>query len=152
MENQNEDEARDDKAQAEKLKNYIDDITHGKKAPVAKDLVQLKHVEVKKQEVGKETKNLAKSLKEKGISPDGSEKLTSEEISVLEAFEKKRLFLPRIAIVVNQSRVIMGNEGFKKAELEAILDQLILKGFVETQVVNDNTVYIITEKGQERIQ
>ncbi len=152
MENQNEDDARDDKAQAEKLKNYIDDITQGKKAPVAKDLVQLKHVEVKKQEVGKEAKNLAKSLKEKGIDPDGSEKLTNDEISVLEAFEKKRLFLPRIAIIVNQSRVVMGNEGLKKAELEVILDKLIAKGFVETQEVNNNLVYIITEKGQERIQ
>ncbi|MFX1238611.1 MAG: hypothetical protein ACFFAS_08620 [Promethearchaeota archaeon] len=152
MEDQNENDLKEDKTDAEKLKTYIDEITHGKKGPVAKDLVQLKHVEVKKQKVGKDAINLAKSLKEKGISLEETDKLSNDEMSVLEAFEKKRLFLPRIAIVVNQSRVVMGNEGLKKAELEAILESLIAKGYLETQVVNDNTVYILTEEGQQRIQ
>ena len=152
MENHNEDDTENNKEKAEKLKSYFDEMSKGKKAPIAKDVVQLKHVETKKQEVSKETIQLAESLKAQGKILEGTDELSNDELTILEAFEKKRLFLERIAIIVNQGRVTMGMEGFKKVELEAILNSLIAKGFLESQVVNEKTVYILTEKGKERIQ
>jgi len=152
MENQEEDEAQKNKADAEKLKSYIDEMAKDQKAPVAKDLVTLKHVETKKQAVSQETKNLASVLKDSGKLKETSDKLNNDELTILEAFEKKRLFMSRIAIIVNQSRVMMGMEGYKKAELEVILNNLIAKGYLDSQVVNENVVYILTDKGEERIQ
>ncbi len=152
MENQEEDEAQKNKADAEKLKSYIDEMAKDQKAPVAKDLVTLKHVETKKQAVSQETKNLASVLKDSGKLKETSDKLNNDELTILEAFEKKRLFMSRIAIIVNQSRVMMGMEGYKKAELEIILNNLIAKGYLDSQVVNENVVYILTDKGEERIQ
>jgi len=152
MEKQEDDEIQKKKADAEKLKNYIDEMAKGQKAPVAKDLVSLKHVETKKQTVSQETKNLASALKDKGKLKETSDKLSNDELTILESFEKKRLFLSRIAIIVNQSRVTMGMEGYKKSELETILNNLIDKGYLESQIVNENAVYILTEKGEERLQ
>lgn len=152
MENQEDDEAQKKKADAEKLKSYIDEMAKGQKAPVAKDLVTLKHVETKKQTVSQETKNLASVLKDSGKLKETSDKLSNDELTILEAFEKKRLFLSRIAIIVNQSRVMMGMEGYKKADLEMILNNLITKGYLDSQMVNENVVYILTDKGEERIQ
>ncbi|MFX1275220.1 MAG: hypothetical protein ACFFAT_09290 [Promethearchaeota archaeon] len=152
MEKQEDNDSQKDKVDAEKLKSYIDDMAKGQKAPVAKDLVTLKHVETKKQTVSQETKNLADAIKEIGAFEEKSDELTNDELTILESFEKKRLFLSRIAIIVNQSRVMIGMEGFKKAELEDILNNLIAKGYLDSQVVNENIVYILTEKGEERIQ
>ncbi|MFX1383523.1 MAG: hypothetical protein ACFFBP_13865 [Promethearchaeota archaeon] len=152
MEKQEDNDSQKDKVDAEKLKSYIDDMVKGQKAPVAKDLVTLKHVETKKQTVSQETKNLADAIKEIGAFEEKSDELTNDELTILESFEKKRLFLSRIAIIVNQSRVMIGMEGFKKAELEDILNNLIAKGYLDSQVVNENIVYILTEKGEERIQ
>lgn len=152
MEKQEDNDSQKDKVDAEKLKSYIDDMAKGQKAPVAKDLVTLTHVETKKQAVSQDTKNLADAIKEIGAFEEKSDELTNDELTILESFEKKRLFLSRIAIIVNQSRVMMGMEGYKKAELEDILNNLIAKGYLESQVVNENTVYILTEKGEERIQ
>ncbi len=152
MEKQEDDDSQRKKADAEKLKSYIDEMAKGQKAPIAKDLVILKHVETKKQMVSQDAKNLADAIKEIEGFKEKSDELTSDELTILEAFEKKRLFLSRIAIIVNQSRVTMGMEGFNKSELEEILNNLIAKGYLESQVVNDNVVYILTEKGEERIQ
>ena len=46
----------------------------------------------------------------------------------------------------------MGNPGFKKAELESILGSLISKGYLQSEVVNEKNVYILTERGKYRIQ
>jgi len=153
MENQNDADSKKDKIDSEKLKTYIDEMAKGKKSPIAKEIVSLKHVETKKQKVSKETINLSQNLKAQIKSQENAEALSNDEITVLESFmEKSRLFLSRIAIIVNQSRVVLGNEGLKKAELEDILNSLINKGYLETQVVNENTVYILTESGKDRIQ
>ena len=152
MDNQNEDGTQKDKLKAEKLKSYFDEMSKTEKAPIAKEMVELTHVETKKQEVSKETLELVQSLKAQGIELGGSDYLSNDELTILEAFEKRRLFLERIAIIVNQGRATLGMEGFKKSELEGILNSLISKGFLETQEVNDKTVYILTEKGKERIQ
>lgn len=148
MENKKDDR---DKSK-EKILNYIEQMSETKKKPVAKDLVQLKHVEVKKQEVTQETLDLAKALRDKYIEHDQFERLNNEELTILETFQGKRLFLSRIAIITNQSRVLLGLEPFKKAELEKLLDNLIIKGYIKAEQVGDNTVYFLTERGKYKTQ
>ncbi|KKK44547.1 MAG: hypothetical protein Lokiarch_17330 [Candidatus Lokiarchaeum sp. GC14_75] len=126
--------------------------TKPKKQTVAKDLVELKHVEVKKQEISPETRDLAQTLKERFIEQDQFERLTNDEITILETFMGKRLFLERIAIIANQSRIPLGIPGFKKAELEKILENLESKGYIEFAVVNEKNVYFLTERGKYRVQ
>ena len=122
------------------------------KKQVAKDLVTLKHVEVKKQEISPETRNLAQTLKERFIEHDQFERLSNNEITILETFIGKRLFLERIAIIANQSRIPLGIPGFKKAELEKILEDVISKGYIQVEEVGDKKVYILTERGKYRVQ
>ncbi|KKN41884.1 hypothetical protein LCGC14_0718790 [marine sediment metagenome] len=126
--------------------------TKTKKQAVAKDLVELKHVEVKKQKISPETRDLAQTLKERFIEQDQFERLTNDEITILETFMGKRLFLERIAIIANQSRIPLGIPGFKKAELEKMLDTLGSKGYIEFDVVNEKNVYFLTERGKYRVQ
>ncbi|MHA1914973.1 MAG: hypothetical protein ACW986_00090 [Promethearchaeota archaeon] len=123
-----------------------------KKKSVAKDLVTLKHVEVKKQEISPETRDLAQTLKESFIEHDQFERLTNDEITILESFMGKRLFLERIAIIVNQSRIPLGIPGFKRAELEDILDGLVSKGYLEFSLVGDKGVFYLSERGKYRVQ
>ena len=123
-----------------------------KKKLVAKDLVTLKHVEVKKQEISPETRDLAQTLKDSYIEHDQFERLNNGEITILETFMGKRLFLERIAIIANQSRIPLGIPGFKKVELEKILEDLITKGYIEFAVVGDKKVFFLTERGKYRVQ
>jgi hypothetical protein len=123
----------------------------GEKKQSAKDKVKLKHIETKKQEVDDETINLAKKIREKVITQDSFEKLSNNEITILESIQDKRMFLNRIAIIANQSRVPMGKEPFKKMELEDILSDLISKGYVTSEIVNERRVYYLTERAKERI-
>jgi len=145
MENEKDDTSNNDK---EDLADILKKVAKDEKKVVAKDLVQLKHVETKKQEVSQETKELAKVLKQQ----EEEEKLSNDEITILESFIGKRLFLRRIAIVVNQSRIPLGIEPFKKEELEKLLDRLIHNGYIDFDIVNNERVYILTEKGKEHIQ
>ncbi len=148
MENEkDEDEEKEDITNLSQQKTAQD-----KKKIVAKDLVDLEHVEVKKQEVSQETKKLADALKQIGLEEGVSEELTNDEITILESFVGKRLFLRRIAIVANQSRIPLGIEPFKKEELELLLDRLIHKDYIDFDIVNEERVYFLTEKGKECIQ
>jgi len=144
MENKDDESVKKEEEEKEK--------TEQKNKLVAKDLVTLKHVEVKKQEISPETRDLARTLKESYIEHDQFERLTNDEITILETFMGKRLFLERIAIIVNQSRIPLGIPGFKKAEFEKILDDLISKGYIEFDVVGDKNVYFLTERGKYRVQ
>ena len=153
MENQKDDSS--DKKDLDKkgeIKTHIDQIMDGKKKPVAKDLVQLEHVEIKKQNIGQDTLDLAKTLKDQYIEHDQFEQLTNDELTILESFITERMFLTRIAIVANQSRVPLGIEPYKKADLERILESLISKDYVMVQLVGENKVYTLTERGKYRIQ
>ena len=109
-------------------------------------------MEVKKQEISPETRDLAQTLKERYLEHDQFERLSNDEITILESFMDKRLFLERIAIIANQSRIPLGIPGFKKAELEEILENLISKGYIQSQMVGDKNVYFLTERGKYRIQ
>lgn len=126
--------------------------SNGKKKVVAKDLVTLKHVEVKKQEISPETRDLAQTLKESYIEHDQFERLTNDELTILETFMGKRLFLQRIAIIANQSRIPLGIPGFKKAELEKIIEDLITKGYIEFSLVGEKKVFYLSERGKYRVQ
>jgi hypothetical protein len=148
MEKENEDKNQD----KEKIRLYLAQMAQNKKTPVAKDLVDLKHVEVKKQEVSQETMNLAKTLKEQYIEHDQFERLSNDELTILESFVGKRLFLSRIAIVANQSRIPLGIEPYKKADLEKIIEGLMMKGYIDFEKVGDKTVYFLTERGKYRVQ
>ena len=123
-----------------------------KKKSVAKELVTLKHVEVKKQQISPETKDLAQTLKERLIEHDQFERLSNDEITILESFMGKRLFLERIAIIANQSRIPLGIPGYKKADLEKLLEDLVSKGYIEAQLVGDKNVYFLTDRGKYRVQ
>ncbi len=153
MENENErDKVKKDSEDKEKIRDYIEQMTQSKKTPVAKDLVKLKHVEVKKQEISPATQNLANTLKERYLEHDQFERLTNDELTVLESFTNKRMFLTRIAIIANQSRIPLGIEPFNKADLEKILDSLVSKGYLEVELVEGKDVYILTERGVYRLQ
>ena len=153
MENENDkDPLKKKEEETEKIREYIEQMVKSKKSPVAKDLVKLKHVEVMKQEVSQETLDLAKTLRDKYIEHDQFEMLSNDELTILQSFMGKRMFLTRIAIVANQSRVPLGIEPFKKAELEKILEKLISKGYVKTEQVGDNLVYFLTERGENLVQ
>ncbi len=144
MENKNEESTKKEDEEKE--------VSEHQNKPVAKDLVTLKHVEVKKQEISPETRNLAQTLKERFIEHDQFERLSNDEITILETFMGKRLFLERIAIIANQSRIPLGIPGFKKAELEKILKDLISKGYIQSEEVGDKNVYFLTERGKYRVQ
>lgn len=153
MENEKEDKnLKKELEDKEKIRNYLEQMAQSKKSPIAKDLVQLKHVEVKKQKISPETLDLANTLKEQYLEHDQFERLSNDELTVLESFFSKRMFLTRIAIVVNQSRIPLGIEPFKKAELEKILDTLIFKGYLEVEQVEGKKIYVLTERGKYRIQ
>ena len=153
MENKNErNKVKKDSGDKEKIRGYIEQIAQSKKSPVAKDLVQLKHVEVKKQEISSQTQNLANVLKEQYLEHDQFERLTNDELTILECFTVKRMFLTRIAIIANQSRIPLGIEPFKKADLEKILDSLASKGYLDVEIVEGKDVYILTERGTYRLQ
>jgi len=153
MENEKEDKnLKKELGDKEKIRNYLEQMAQSKKSPVAKDLVQLKHVEVKKQKISPETLDLANTLKEQYLEHDQFERLSNDELTILESFISKRMLLTRIAIVANQSRIPLGIEPFKKAELEKILDTLISKGYIVVEQVEGNNIYILTERGKYRIQ
>ncbi|TFG15752.1 MAG: hypothetical protein EU531_08220 [Promethearchaeota archaeon] len=141
-----------DSSEQEKIRNYIEEMAKDKKAPVAKDLVQLKHVDVKKQEISQETLDLAKTLKEQYVKYDQFERLSNDELTILESFIGGRMFLSRIAIVANQSRIPLGIDPYKKADLEKILKSLIEKDYIQSEQVGDKLVYFLTERGKYRIQ
>ncbi|MFX0038640.1 MAG: hypothetical protein ACFFCY_08590 [Promethearchaeota archaeon] len=152
MENKNDQSTKEKNEEKEKVNDYREKKNESKKTEVAKDRVLLKHVEVKKQEISPETRDLAQTLKESFLEHDQFERLSNDEITIIETFMGKRLFLERIAIIANQSRIPLGISGFKKADLEKILDNLISKGYVESELVGEKQVYFLTERGRYRVQ
>ncbi len=134
------------------ISNEKDDEEIKKKIPVAKDLVILSHVETKKQEVGEHVQDLSKVLKDRLLEHDQFEKVSNEELTILESIMDKRMFLRRIAIIANQSRIPLGIEPFKKDDLLKILNGLIKKGYVIKERIAENDVFYLTERGKYRIQ
>ncbi len=92
------------------------------------------------------------ALKEQYIEHDQFERLSNDELTVLVSITSKRMFLKRIAIIANQSRMPLGIEPFNKADLEKILDTLKSKNYIEVELVGEKKVYILTERGKYRLQ
>ncbi|MFO8017238.1 MAG: hypothetical protein R6U96_01265 [Promethearchaeia archaeon] len=147
----NHDHEEKEKGKKEELSDLFQN-TRKKKSESAKDKVKLEHVETQKQKMRGDAKDLARSLKEQMLTHDHFERLSNDEITVLETFMGRRLFLSRIAIIVNQSRVPLGIEPFKKADLKEILASLMEKGYVDSETVEGKEVYFLTERGKYRVQ
>ncbi|GAB4315359.1 MAG: hypothetical protein Kow0069_17190 [Promethearchaeota archaeon] len=121
---------------------------------VARDLVKLRHVETRKQEVA-----VAPELREQLELAEQKRRLESplsnEEVVVLSALEQRRMFLSRVAIVVNQGRVPLGLPPLGREELEGTLSRLVERGLVERQLVRsegqERWVYFLTEAGREQV-
>ncbi len=130
------------------MKSESEKEGQGKK-PI-KEEINLQHVETKKQEIGnlsKETELL--KLKEM----EASKTLSSLEKTILNSFQKKRMILTRIAIVVNEGRLAIKQEKIPMADLKAILDILVKKGYLTHELVEydgqKNDVYVLTEAGEQ---
>lgn len=160
MEDKEKEQTAKKKEDVDKIRDYISQMAKGKPSPIekpdkgeiAKEQVVLKHVETKKQELSKETMEFAKRLKDQVLEHDHFEELTNDELTILESFMGRRLLLTRVAIIANQSRVPLGIEPLNKAQLMGLLEGLVEKGYLETEVVNENNVYWLTERGKYRVQ
>ncbi len=122
---------------------------------VARDMVKLKHVET---QVQKPT-GLSAMLKEKAKQEsDAKEKLSDDAFAAISAIlESKRLFLQRILIVLNQSRVPLGKPPLKEAEVRDLMNELAKKDIVKmvsvtTEGLGPREVYSLTEKGKELLE
>ena len=123
---------------------------------IAKDFVNLTHVETKKQKVDYRGMGDILSQKKKyDEQQQFKQKLTSDEQAILTSFQKNRMLLDRIWIITNQSRIQMGLNGYKREDLKEILDNLVKLGYLNYEVVEYeskiNDVYILTELGKEQV-
>ncbi len=122
---------------------------------VARDIVKLKHVET---QVQKPT-GLSAMLKEKvKQESDAKEKLSDDAFAAISSIlESKRLFLERILIVVNQSRVPLGKPPLKPAEVRDLMHELEKRNIVKiatvtTEGLGPREVYSLTDKGKELLE
>ena len=127
-----------------------------KKKENLRDLPTLTHVETRKQQV--DQNKIAKLLAEQQKLEDQKQQnlgVSGDEKSILTAFEKDRMLLDRIWIIVNQSRTMMGLDPYKRDLLKAKLDELVEKDLLSHQQVEYdrqvNDVYILTDLGKDYI-
>ena len=120
----------------------------------ARELVTLSHVETQKQKVDRESLAHLLNLQQEVSSEQPV--LDSDDRIILGAFEKKRLMLERIWIIVNETRVNLGMEATKQSDIKARCNALVENGYLtheEVEYDNQvNNVYILTEKGSDEIQ
>ena len=123
---------------------------------IAKDFVNLTHVETKKQKV--DYKGMVDILSQKEAYDEQQQfrkKLNTDEQAIMTSFQKKRMLLDRIWIITNQSRIQMGLDGYKRENLKGILDNLVKMGYLKYEAVQYeskfNDVYILTELGEEQV-
>lgn len=123
----------------------------------AKEFVNLTHVETKKQQVDtNELSGLMAVKKNYDAEVTAKFNLTAEDRAILSSFQKKRMMLERVWIIVNQSRTQMGLSPIKLSDIKQELDDMVKAGFLDHEEVEyeqkKNDVYILTEKGEEEIQ
>jgi len=123
----------------------------------AKEFVNLTHVETKKQQVDTtELSGLMAVKKNYDAEVTAKFNLTAEDRAILSSFQKKRMMLERVWIIVNQSRTQMGLSPIKLSDIKQELDDMVKAGFLDHEEVEyeqkKNDVYILTEKGEEEIQ
>ena len=116
----------------------------------------LTHVETKKQTVDKTAIADILAVKQQYDAKHTLEQpLSPIEFAILSAFQKKRLLLDRIWIIVNQSRTSLGLEPISRTIMRETLTGLCDKDLLEHLNMKYegkiNEVYLITEKGSEEI-
>ena len=139
-----------------KNKNKKNEKDRKEDPKIAKDFVNLTHVETKKQKV--DYKGMVDILSQKEAYDEQQQfrkKLTTDEQAIMTSFQKKRMLLDRIWIITNQSRIQMGLDGYKRENLKEILDNLVDMGYLKYEAVQYeskfNDVYILTELGKEQV-
>ncbi len=139
-----------------KNKNKKNEKDKKEEPKIAKDFVNLTHVETKKQKV--DYKGMVDILSQKEAYDEQQQfrkKLTTDEQAIMTSFQKKRMLLDRIWIITNQSRIQMGLDGYKRENLKEILDNLVDMGYLKYEAVQYeskfNDVYILTELGKEQV-
>lgn len=142
------------KEKTDKKKEITD--KNKEKSKLAKDFVNLTHVETKKQKV--DYKGMVDILSQKENYDEQQQfrkKLTTDEQAIMTSFQKDRMLLDRIWIITNQSRIQMGLDGYKREQLKEILDNLVDMGYLKYEAVQYeskfNDVYILTELGKEQV-
>jgi predicted transcriptional regulator len=115
----------------------------------AKDRVNLKRVETRRQEVKLSQKEIEMMQQfEQNINP--KTELSNDEITIINIFEKQRLFITRILIKFNQTRAALGMPLFKTKDIQDIVDGLVSKQLVTSAVApNGENVYFLTEAGKD---
>ena len=142
------------KEKTDKKKEITD--KNKEKSKLAKDFVNLTHVETKKQKV--DYKGMVDILSQKENYDEQQQfrkKLTTDEQAIMTSFQKDRMMLDRIWIITNQSRIQMGLDGYRRDKLKEILDNLVDMGYLKYEAVQYeskfNDVYILTELGKEQV-
>jgi hypothetical protein len=122
---------------------------------VARDLVKLKHVETHIQKPTSLSETLKQKVKQES---ETKEKLSDDAFAAISAIsDSKRLFLQRILIVLNQSRVPLGKPPLKEAEVRELMNELVKKDIVKmvsvtTEGLAPREVYSLTDKGKELLE
>jgi hypothetical protein len=121
-----------------------------------RETINLKHVETKKQVVDKEKLADLFMVKDRYEADRQTDlKLTNDDKTILSSFQKKRMMLDRIWIIMNQSRTSMNIEPIARDDLKAQLLKLVDLGYLTHEVVEynleTNDVFILTEKGEEEL-
>ena len=130
------------------------------KKKTSREIPQLSHVETKKQEVDHMALSDAFKLKEDYEQQHkielGSNALSAEDHTILVSFEKKRMLLDRIWIIVNQARAQMQLDPLKRDEIKSKLLRMVDLGYLTYEEIpyekQVNVVFVLTEKGQDLIQ
>jgi hypothetical protein len=123
-----------------------DEPEYGAPKVSARESVKLTKVETKRQEVNLSETDLGMAQKfESELNPKNE--LSKDEITLINIFEKQKLFLDRIAIMVNQTKKTLNQPLLKKADFEALLNSLMDKGLVASRQAPAGVVYYLTEAG-----
>jgi hypothetical protein len=127
------------------------------KKKVARDFINLTHVETHKQKINPTdlagVLNIKKEYDTHHQADLALDTLSNDDKVILAAFEKKRMLTERIWIIVNQSRVQINLLPIKLEDLKHKLTQLTEMGYLLHEQIpyekSTNDVYILTEKGIE---
>jgi len=144
---------RPQKKQTQNTENQEDKKSTDK--VVARDLVKLRHVETRIQKPTGLSEILKEHIKKEAES---KEKLSQDAFAAISAIkDSKRLFLERILIVVNQSRVPLGKEPLTITDVRNLMHELEQKEIVKvntvaTEGLGPREVYSLTEKGNELLE
>lgn len=116
--------------------------------PAERRLVKLKKVKTKHQDVDLSDSEIAMARRFEQQTPKAS--LSNDEITLINIFEKKKLFLANIAIMFNQTRATLGMSLLKKEDLLGLLDGLKARGLVATRPTpSGEDVFYLTDEGLE---